>query len=275
MADHAGNPFYSHYEAGASSYESINNFKKDITREILKLCPPLETRSVVLDNACGPGIVTGEIQQSFAASNIPRIHAVDFSPRMIDELKRRATAEAWTNVEARVMDAQDLTFEDNSFTHSITNFGIFLFPDPVKAASEIRRTLRPGGVALVTTWHDLDWWLGILQHVQSTVRSNTTAWAGPFAEWLGTEKLKHVMLEGGFSEQELEVISVTTVLSGKDRDVYIEAMRPTWVKRATEEWNEDDRLEFDTQLAIAFHALSDNDTGVELVISVAIGHKSA
>jgi hypothetical protein len=61
MADHAGNPFYAHHEAGAKSYESINNFKKDITREVLKLYPPLDMNSVVLENACAPTIVTSEI----------------------------------------------------------------------------------------------------------------------------------------------------------------------------------------------------------------------
>lgn len=64
---------------------------------------------------------------------------------------RKAKSERWTNVKADVMDAQDLKFDENSFTHSITNFGVFLFTGPVKAASEIHRTFRPGDVAIVTS----------------------------------------------------------------------------------------------------------------------------
>jgi ubiquinone/menaquinone biosynthesis C-methylase UbiE len=85
MVDDTGNPFSAYYEAGASSYQLINNFKKDITREILKRCSPIDMNSVVLNNACGPGIVTGEIQNSATSSNMPLIYAVDFSPQMIHE----------------------------------------------------------------------------------------------------------------------------------------------------------------------------------------------
>jgi hypothetical protein len=126
----------------------------------------------------------------------------------------------------------------------------------VKAAREIYRTPRPGGVALVTSWHNSDWWLGVLQDVQRAVRPHATPWEGPFTEWLGTDKLKHVMLEGGFSEDKLEITSVTTIQGVKDRDVYLAAMRPAWAKRATEKWNGDDRFEFDEQLAISFRAIS-------------------
>lgn len=31
-------------------------------------------------------------------------------------------------------------------------FGIFLFPDPVKAMNELYRTTKPGGTCIVTTW---------------------------------------------------------------------------------------------------------------------------
>ena len=116
----------------------------------------------ILDNAYGPGIVTGEIRKNLPPSNIPQIHAVDFSPRMIDELRHKAEFEKWTHVNAAVMDAENLTFEDDKFSHSITNFGIFLFLDPVKAAAEIYRTLQPGDVAVVTSWSKLGW-LDLLQ----------------------------------------------------------------------------------------------------------------
>jgi ubiquinone/menaquinone biosynthesis C-methylase UbiE len=157
--------------------------------------------SVVLDNACGPGIVTGEIQTQVTSSNMPLIHAVDFSPQMIHEFAQKGKAEGWTNVKADIMDAQGLKFDENSFTHSITTFGILLFPDPVKAAREIYKTLRPGGVALVPSWHNSDWWLGILQDVQRAVRPHATPWEGPFTEWLGIDKLKHVNLKVVFREQ--------------------------------------------------------------------------
>jgi len=96
MSNHTENPFYAHYEANAHNYESINGFKKDIVRQLLKLCRRIDVNAVILDNACGPGIVTGEIQKMFTSSNMPQFHAVDFSPNMINELNQRAKAEEWT-----------------------------------------------------------------------------------------------------------------------------------------------------------------------------------
>ena len=53
------------------------------------------------------------------------------------------------------MSGQDLKFGDSTFDVSVTNFGIFFFPDPVAGASEIRRTLKEGGMAVVTCWRYL------------------------------------------------------------------------------------------------------------------------
>jgi len=40
---------------------------------------------------------------------------------------------------------------DGSIAHSVTNVGVFLFPDPQKAGREIFRTLRPGWTVVLTT----------------------------------------------------------------------------------------------------------------------------
>lgn len=56
---------------------------------------------VVLDNACGPGIVTTEL---LARTTNIRIEATDISEPMIDCLKQSLAPNA--NVTAKVMDAQ-------------------------------------------------------------------------------------------------------------------------------------------------------------------------
>ena len=53
------------------------------------------------------------------------------------------------------MSGQDLKFDDSTFDASVTNFGIFFFPDPVAGTREIRRTLKEGGMAVVTCWRYL------------------------------------------------------------------------------------------------------------------------
>ncbi|KAK3172611.1 hypothetical protein OEA41_005935 [Lepraria neglecta] len=69
------------------------SFKKEISRLGLRLAPPLASNSVVLDNACIPGFVTGEIESLLSAGARSKIHAVDFAPAMITTLKPKAEAE--------------------------------------------------------------------------------------------------------------------------------------------------------------------------------------
>ncbi|PRP86657.1 hypothetical protein PROFUN_05136 [Planoprotostelium fungivorum] len=121
--------------------------------------------SIVHDNAAGPAV---EVQalKSIGGKDLT-IEVTDFSADMINLAQWRITENAWNNVNARIMDAQvkhndadephvdlplqSLSYPDDHFSHSITNFGI-VPPDSAAVARELYRTLRPGGVAVATTW---------------------------------------------------------------------------------------------------------------------------
>jgi ubiquinone/menaquinone biosynthesis C-methylase UbiE len=63
----------------------------------------------------------------------------------------RSRSNGWaSNVSAAVMSGQDLKFGDSTFDASVANFGIFFFPNLMANANEIRRTLKEGGMAVVT-----------------------------------------------------------------------------------------------------------------------------
>jgi SAM-dependent methyltransferase len=49
-------------------------------------------------------------------------------------------------------DAEALPFAEGSFDTVVANFGIHNVPDPVRASSEARRVLRPGGRIAFTSW---------------------------------------------------------------------------------------------------------------------------
>src|SRR4051794_34919559 len=74
--------------------------------EALRLVPVAATHRV-LDVACGPGTLA-----LLAAPRAARVDAVDFSPGMIEQVRRRASQQGAKNVEAAVMDAQALAFPD-------------------------------------------------------------------------------------------------------------------------------------------------------------------
>src|SRR5262245_16994045 len=71
--------------------------------------------------------------------------ATDIASSMVDLAAAAANRAGVTNVGTRVMDAQRLEVEAESFDAVISRFGLMLIPDPHKALAEIRRVLRGGG----------------------------------------------------------------------------------------------------------------------------------
>jgi SAM-dependent methyltransferase len=97
----------------------------------------------VLDLGCNTGYGTLDF-----VDVARRVVGIDVSPRAIDLARARAGAE---NAEFRVVDGIQLPFPDASFD-LVTSFQVLEhIADPVPFLAEIRRVLRPGGTALLTT----------------------------------------------------------------------------------------------------------------------------
>lgn len=100
----------------------------------------------VLDVACGTG------------ANFPFLHTadhitgIDLSPRMLD-IARHKAGQLGPSVDLRVMDAQQLEFEDGSFDVVVSALSTCTFPDPVVALREMGRVVKPGGAhPAARTW---------------------------------------------------------------------------------------------------------------------------
>ncbi|MGW0250687.1 methyltransferase domain-containing protein [Nocardia goodfellowii] len=107
----------------------------------------LSQDSHVLDVAAGPGTLS-----LLAAAQAARVTALDFAEHMLELLNRAAAAAGHTNIETHVGDGQALPFADNDFDAGFSMFGLMFFPDRAKGFAELRRVLRPGGVAVVSSW---------------------------------------------------------------------------------------------------------------------------
>jgi ubiquinone/menaquinone biosynthesis C-methylase UbiE len=105
----------------------------------------------VLDVACGTGL-------NFARfGKIAALTAVDLSPEMLAIAAQEAEK---TGLEATLlpMDAEALTFADNSFDTVVSALSTCTFPDPVAALREMGRVCKPAGRIL------------LLEHGRSSLR---------------------------------------------------------------------------------------------------------
>ena len=116
------------------------------SRRAIELAQPAASARV-LDCATGPGVLALEL-----APHVARVDAVDFSPAMLAELEQRRRALQLDNVFAEVADGQALPFADGSFDAAFSMFGLMFFPDRGRGFAELYRTLKPGGVAVVSSW---------------------------------------------------------------------------------------------------------------------------
>jgi len=139
--------------AAAPGWERHTDWFDRNTGETAKwLCDAarLQPGQHVLDVACGSGQPTATIAQVVRPGG--RVDATDLSPEMVEVTRRKVERMGLDNVEVSEMDAQSLAFADQSFDAATCRFGLMFCPDPVRAASEIRRVLRPGARFALVVW---------------------------------------------------------------------------------------------------------------------------
>ncbi|OBT43577.1 hypothetical protein VE00_07022 [Pseudogymnoascus sp. WSF 3629] len=195
---------FEHFEEIALRYETtMGGLSRELSRYIIRgPAATISTDSVVLDNACGPAIVTEEILFALPASNTPpAIHAVDISPAMIGAARSKPGLAAHAErIHLAVMPAEKLTFPDATFSHSITNLGIFFFADAAQGASEIFRTLQPGGVAFLTVFAAFPH-LELVRRAQAAVRPDEAPFSIPVdLAWFETAHIEGLLRSAGFGD---------------------------------------------------------------------------
>lgn len=110
------------------------------------------------------------------------------------------------------MDGQTLRFADGTFDASVTNFGIFFFPSPSAGVREIRRTLKTGGRAAITTWKMVGL-LPLFYEAQRFVAPAVTVEKVPGMEdWQDVRLLEGAVRDGGFGEREVEISDFETAI---------------------------------------------------------------
>ena len=163
---------------------------------------------------------------------------------MIELMRAQIRSKGWErNVSAAVMNSQDLKFGDGTFNASVTNFGIFFFPDPVLGAREIRRTLKEGGTAVFTCARALPI-TRLYDAAEEIVRP-----AKPFNRptvvetWKDPALLESTLREGKF--EDVEMHSTEVWFWGTDLKDLCKALTENMLTFVGNDWTEDEKARLD------------------------------
>jgi len=108
-------------------------------------------RGRVLETAAGTGIVTRALLSALPED--VSVEATDINQPMLDHASRQVSS---PRVTWRQADAEALPFPDGVFDAVVCQFGAMFFPDKLRAFSEARRVLKPGGRFLFNVWDRIE-----------------------------------------------------------------------------------------------------------------------
>ncbi len=126
--------------------EKVNSLKKPWYQTVMKLLPDLSGKKV-LEIGCGRGIFA-----TYLAEKVPdsTFYATDFSDAAID-IAIKNKNESIKNLIFQVENAEQLSFDENSFDYIISCETMEHVLKPRKMAQEMYRVLKPGGEFILTT----------------------------------------------------------------------------------------------------------------------------
>jgi len=194
------------WDKAAAHYERYWRSQLEPAQRRLLELADVQPGERVLDVACGTGLVSFPAAESVGATG--GLVGTDISEEMVAASAATASARGLTQAVFERMDAEALTFADGTFDAALSALGFMYYPDPLKAAREMYRVLRPGGRAVAAVWGSRDrcGWAEIFPIVDSRVRSEVC----PLFFQLGTGDAMAITLEAaGFRDLATERLSTT------------------------------------------------------------------
>jgi len=192
------------------------------------------TNFEVLDNACGTGIVTSELYETFKGKEDHlRLVCGDFSAQMVESVKERIKKMEGLNAEAKELNGQAMDVPSNHFTHVLTNFGFQSFSEPLLGLSESVRVTKPGGTIGMTNFVKVGW-LPFLRRALSRIPGAPSlpdplpllARPGKWYEQAWTRQQLEAIAEVDPTTIQIEDYSFTTVFKDeKDIRDFVAAMK--------------------------------------------------
>jgi len=133
----------------AHRYDFLNRFlsmgiDKGWRKKAIKMLAEHKPKRI-LDVATG----TADFALATLEMNPDEVIGVDISEGMLEIGREKIAKRGVTNIRLESGDSEQLKYEDGSFDAVIVAFGVRNFENLEKGLAEIKRVLRPGGVAMI------------------------------------------------------------------------------------------------------------------------------
>lgn len=156
-----------------------------------------------LDAGCGNGAFTEEIIARTAPASVD---AVDPAEGQIAFARTRPAAQ---HAKFAIGDAQSLAFADDSFDVAIMALVIAFLPQPERAAAEMRRVVRPGGLVATYMWDIEGTGTPLTPMADALTAMGLTPGVVPNAPASGLEAMRGFWQGAGLLDVETKVIGLT------------------------------------------------------------------
>src|SRR5688572_17015565 len=197
----------------APNWESERDFVMSSTgvvseRLVERLDP--QPGNTVLDIAAGTGDTGFMAAERIGEDG--RLVSTDFAPAMVAAARRNGEAQGLENVEHRVLDAENMDLDDDSFDRVVARWGYMLMADPAAALAETRRVLRDDGRLSFAVWAgpEQNLWASIPAMVlveRGLIPPPEPGAPGIFA--MGDpDRIRELVTGAGFGEPDIEQVEV-------------------------------------------------------------------
>ena len=120
--------------------------QRTAAHDLAFVVPHLRQGMDVLDCGCGPGSITVGLADMVAPG---KVLGVDIEPRQLEVARALATERGTSNVRFEQASIYELPYPDATFDVAVAHFVVEHVREPMRALREMRRVLRPGGLAAI------------------------------------------------------------------------------------------------------------------------------
>lgn len=127
----------------AAPFANVLAHSNEEAMQLLLSMSGVTNHSLVLDVACGPGIVACAFAET--AKNVT---GIDITPAMIEQAVKLQNEKKLKNLAWKTGDVENLPFPDNYFDIVVSRYAFHHFSLPKKVFSEMIRVCKKGGIIL-------------------------------------------------------------------------------------------------------------------------------